>query len=407
MATLTRRSILKEDISFDDAGADATETITRPNGTTTSGHKLNAKHIPLSAATQTQTGQTNVDSAIAAIKQVQIDQTTKDASTTQKGLVELATSAETITGTDTVRAVTPAGLAAVTASATRKGLIEVATVAEAEAGTDTERAVTPAGLKSAIITISETYNWGKVLEICPTWSISAGATTFTVNSPGKMIDDTFQYPFNLNSSMTKDFQLYWVQGDGNGGIANGTTFPASSLFVFAIYNKVTTAVDIIGDSNPNGTNAIAQLGSNWVKRMIGIITCSGASLAANVSAGVNKLRNGTSYAPNFAVSSGNFGASTVVHVDFTAELGTKFAWIQGFISTDTNLAAAESVRLAQVVDAALVPTLCELPDANISMGFVSRFPDPTFVITLVGGAVSGSKLYGLVITAIDVFNYKG
>lgn len=35
------------------------------------------------------------------------------ASTTQQGLVELATSAETITGTDTARAVTPAGLAAV------------------------------------------------------------------------------------------------------------------------------------------------------------------------------------------------------------------------------------------------------------------------------------------------------
>jgi len=36
-----------------------------------------------------------------------------DASTSVKGIVELATDAETITGTDTVRAVTPAGLAAV------------------------------------------------------------------------------------------------------------------------------------------------------------------------------------------------------------------------------------------------------------------------------------------------------
>ncbi len=38
--------------------------------------------------------------------------TPADASTTAKGIVELATSAETITGTDTVRAVTPAGAAA-------------------------------------------------------------------------------------------------------------------------------------------------------------------------------------------------------------------------------------------------------------------------------------------------------
>lgn len=37
-----------------------------------------------------------------------------DASTTVKGKVELATNAETVTGTDTTRAVTPAGLAAAT-----------------------------------------------------------------------------------------------------------------------------------------------------------------------------------------------------------------------------------------------------------------------------------------------------
>lgn len=40
--------------------------------------------------------------------------TVADSSTTVKGIVELATSGETTTGTDTVRAVTPAGLAAVT-----------------------------------------------------------------------------------------------------------------------------------------------------------------------------------------------------------------------------------------------------------------------------------------------------
>lgn len=73
-----------------------------------------------------------------------------DASATAKGVVELATTAEVTAGTDTLRAVTPAGLKAgfITpdASATVKGIVELATSAETTTGTDTVRAVTPAGL---------------------------------------------------------------------------------------------------------------------------------------------------------------------------------------------------------------------------------------------------------------------
>lgn len=68
------------------------------------------------------------------------------ASTTASGVVELATDTEAQTGTDTVRAITPANLQAVTATETRKGVVELATTAEATTGTDTVRAVTPAGL---------------------------------------------------------------------------------------------------------------------------------------------------------------------------------------------------------------------------------------------------------------------
>lgn len=52
------------------------------------------------------------DSAEGTSKKITQDNLIPDASTTVKGKVELATSAETITGTDTVRAVTPAGAAA-------------------------------------------------------------------------------------------------------------------------------------------------------------------------------------------------------------------------------------------------------------------------------------------------------
>jgi hypothetical protein len=71
-----------------------------------------------------------------------------DATTTVKGIVELATDAETQTGTDTVRAITPSNLSARTATETRTGIAEIATDAETLAFTDDARFVTPLKLKN-------------------------------------------------------------------------------------------------------------------------------------------------------------------------------------------------------------------------------------------------------------------
>jgi len=73
------------------------------------------------------------------------------ASDTQRGIIETATSTETITGTDTTRAVTPAGLQAKVATTSEKGIVELATDAETITGTDGTRAVTPFGLKQVRI----------------------------------------------------------------------------------------------------------------------------------------------------------------------------------------------------------------------------------------------------------------
>ncbi len=83
------------------------------------------------------------------------------ASTTVQGKVELATTTEAATGTDTVRAVTPAGLAAYApqATTTTQGKVELATTGEATTGTDTDRAVTPAGLKAAIDALIQNIIW--------------------------------------------------------------------------------------------------------------------------------------------------------------------------------------------------------------------------------------------------------
>lgn len=72
------------------------------------------------------------------------------ASETVVGHVELATDAETQTGTDTARAITPSNLSARTALDTRTGVVELATNAETTTGTDTARATTPANVKAAL-----------------------------------------------------------------------------------------------------------------------------------------------------------------------------------------------------------------------------------------------------------------
>lgn len=73
------------------------------------------------------------------------------ATTSRQGVVELATSDETIAGADASRVVTPAGLNARTATTGRRGLVELATTAEAILGTDGDRAITPSGLVAAFV----------------------------------------------------------------------------------------------------------------------------------------------------------------------------------------------------------------------------------------------------------------
>ena len=79
---------------------------------------------------------------------IQLEVNRDQATTTVLGLVYLATNAETQTGTDTNKAVTPASLSSRTATETRTGIAEIATDAETAAGTDDARIVTPLKLKT-------------------------------------------------------------------------------------------------------------------------------------------------------------------------------------------------------------------------------------------------------------------
>lgn len=78
-----------------------------------------------------------------------------DASTTVKGLVELATTTEARAGSSSQLAVTPSGLkaaidaATIPATTSTPGIVRLATADEVKAGADAEKAITPAALAQA------------------------------------------------------------------------------------------------------------------------------------------------------------------------------------------------------------------------------------------------------------------
>ena len=111
------------------------------------------------------------------------------ASDTVSGTVQLATNAEVATGTNTTKAVTPAGLKSLAASDTVQGIVELATNAETAAGTDATRAVTPAGLKSVLTKTEQTITASAFdMALGPYWTCGAitipNPTNPQVNSTG-------------------------------------------------------------------------------------------------------------------------------------------------------------------------------------------------------------------------------
>lgn len=101
------------------------------------------------------------------------------ATETVSGIVELATNAESLTGTDTTRVTTPANVKHVLdnrpASETVTGLIEIATQAEVTTGTDDLRAITPLKLKTVLGTTGTISNARKYSQV-----LSTSATSYAI-----------------------------------------------------------------------------------------------------------------------------------------------------------------------------------------------------------------------------------
>jgi len=83
--------------------------------------------------------------------------------TTTLGVLQLATDAETQAGTDTTKALTPSNLSSRTATETRTGIAEISTQAETETGTDDATIVTPLKLRTATVYKSDYNAKGDIL----------------------------------------------------------------------------------------------------------------------------------------------------------------------------------------------------------------------------------------------------
>lgn len=197
------------------------------------------------------------------------------------GIVELATTGEATTGTDTERAVTPAGLKAhvdAAIAAVRDGVssaldtfAEVATALAGKADSGhSHSGLVPAGgttgqvLKKASGTDYDT-EWGDEtgggggggLAVVPGYIYGLTMSNNTVDATndldiaaGTAADGANAVMITLAAAMTKRLDAAWAAGTGNGGLSTGSKANGTTYFVFLIRNSTSEAVDVLLDVSP-------------------------------------------------------------------------------------------------------------------------------------------------------------
>lgn len=149
------------------------------------------------------------------------------ATESQRGFVELASQSEVNTGTDTARAVTPAGLAGRTATETRAGVIELATTTEVTTGTDTTRAVTPAGL-AAFLGSGGALFASSAETLAGTSAVKAITPASFAGNDSLAASGYFKFPGG--------FMLQWGTGTSSQDAAQNFSFPTA--FASACYGVI-------------------------------------------------------------------------------------------------------------------------------------------------------------------------
>lgn len=151
-----------------------------------------------------------------------------NATTVQRGHVELATQAETDAGTDNVRAVTPAVLSGRVATETQRGLIEIATVAEAKALADFFRSITPGTLSEVLSHLTTGQVAYFAMQTPPTgWLVCNGSSVSrtTYDALFAAVGTAFGPGDGSTTFTLPDLRGEFLRGwDGGRGIDGGRAF---------------------------------------------------------------------------------------------------------------------------------------------------------------------------------------
>ena len=174
--------------------------------------------------------------------------TVADASETVKGVVELATSEEVIAGTDTVRAITSAGLQSKVASETALGIVELATSAESISGTSDSVVLTPLKLRNAL-----NANGGAPIYALRAWVNFDGtqAAASMIRSSGNVssITDNGLGDYTINFSIAMpdaNYSVSFLSSQTTGGLGfsgTGPSAPTASSVRVVSRNTAQGAVD--------------------------------------------------------------------------------------------------------------------------------------------------------------------
>jgi len=160
-------------------------------------------------------------------------------------VVELATNAETQTGTDSTRAVTPAALQSCTSTENRKGVAELATQSDTDTGTDDTRIITPLKLK----------NFTGILGYCINGSLAANFDpednkTYAINTAtpvSGLFGTRFKIPIPKTGTIKKAIVIWYASS------AAGTN--ESISFNIRLNNTADTLIASLGDTSNSKTFA--------------------------------------------------------------------------------------------------------------------------------------------------------
>ena len=140
-----------------------------------------------------------------------------------------------------------------------KGIVELATNAETITGTDTERATHPAGVKAALDNkVDNLFKYAvSISGLVPTNNGSDSDHDLDISTGfARFSDGTFK---TATSAFTKQIDAIWASGTNQGGTASGVTFGADdTVHIFILTDDDNLTFDYGFDSDISATNLLGD-----------------------------------------------------------------------------------------------------------------------------------------------------